>query len=134
MWWQHKQHTMKRQKRNSRKHGRGGTVWVFKGVANMKGESSTQPRAFAPYLADERIMALTNALFGPYVRISCTDCVINYPGNERGYWHSDWPYNQTNATHIPAPYPDTIMHLSTIWDANSVWSRNGWHLYHPRKP
>ena len=85
-----------------------------KGVANMRGIiNATQ--TFAPYLADERIMGLTETLFGPYVRISCTDCVINYPGNERGYWHSDWPYNQTNATHIPAPYPDTIMHLSTIW-------------------
>ena len=92
---------------------RGHRVGV-QGVANLRGVIN-ETQTFAPYLADERIMALTDALFGPYVRISCTDCVINYPGNERGYWHSDWPYNQTNATHIPAPYPDTIMHLSTIW-------------------
>ena len=92
---------------------RGHRVGV-QGVANMRGVIN-ETQTFAPYLADERIMALTDALFGPYVRISCTDCVINYPGNERGYWHADWPYNQTNATHIPAPYPDTIMHLSTIW-------------------
>ena len=92
---------------------RGHRVGV-QGVANMRGVIN-ETQIFAPYLADERIMALTDALFGPYVRISCTDCVINYPGNERGYWHADWPYNQTNATHIPAPYPDTIMHLSTIW-------------------
>ena len=37
------------------------------------------------------------------------------PGNARGYWHADWPYNQTNASHIPAPYPDAVLHLSTIW-------------------
>ena len=92
---------------------RGHRVGV-QGVANLRGIIN-ETQTFAPYLVDERIMALTDALFGPYVRISCTDCVINYPGNERGYWHSDWPYNQTNATHIPAPYPDTIMHLSTIW-------------------
>ena len=92
---------------------RGHRVGV-QGVANMRGVIN-ETQTFAPYLADARIMALTDALFGPYVRISCTDCVINYPGNERGYWHADWPYNQTNATHIPAPYPDTIMHLSTIW-------------------
>lgn len=92
---------------------RGHRVGV-QGVANLRGIIN-ETQTFAPYLADERIMALTDALFGSYVRISCTDCVINYPGNERGYWHSDWPYNQTNATHIPAPYPDTIMHLSTIW-------------------
>ncbi len=92
---------------------RGHRVGV-QGVANLRGVIN-ETQTFAPYLADERIMAITDALFGSYVRISCTDCVINYPGNERGYWHSDWPYNQTNATHIPAPYPDTIMHLSTIW-------------------
>ena len=92
---------------------RGHRVGV-QGVANMRGVIN-ETQTFAPYLADERIMALTDALFGSHARISCTDCVINYPGNERGYWHADWPYNQTNATHIPAPYPDTIMHLSTIW-------------------
>ena len=92
---------------------RGHRVGV-QGVANLRGVIN-ETQTFAPYLADERLMEITDALFGSYVRISCTDCVINYPGNERGYWHSDWPYNQTNATHIPAPYPDTIMHLSTIW-------------------
>ena len=93
--------------------GRGHRVGVT-GVANMRGVIN-ETQTFAPYLADKRILNITEALFGPYVRISCTDCVINYPGNERGYWHSDWPYNQTNATHVPAPYPDTTMHLSTIW-------------------
>ena len=92
---------------------RGHRVGV-QGVANLRAVIN-ETQTFAPYLADERIMTITDALFGSYVRISCTDCVINYPGNERGYWHSDWPYNQTNATHIPAPYTDTIMHLSTIW-------------------
>ena len=111
---------------------RGHRVGV-QGVANLKGVIN-ETQTFAPYLADERIMAVTDALFGPYVRISCTDCVINYPGNERGYWHSDWPYNQTNATHIPAPYPDTINASLNHLDANSIWARNGWHLYHSRKP
>jgi len=35
--------------------------------------------------------------FGDYLRISCSDCVINYPGNERGYWHADLPYNGTDS-------------------------------------
>ncbi|RKU07238.1 phytanoyl-CoA dioxygenase [Candidatus Poribacteria bacterium] len=102
---------------------RGHRVGV-QGVANLRGVIN-ETQTFAPYLVDEQIMALTDALFGPYVRISCTDCVINYPGNERGYWHSDWPYNQTNATHIPAPYPDTIMHLSTIWMLTPFGSETG---------
>ena len=85
-----------------------------RGVANLRG-AINDIQTFAPYLADRRIMGIVEALFGPYARISCTDCVINHPGNEQGYWHADWPYNQTNAAHIPAPYPDATMHLSTIW-------------------
>ena len=72
-------------------------------------------QSFAPYLADRKLMEIVEALFGDYARISCTDCVVNHPGNERGYWHADWPYNQTNASNIPAPYPDALLHLSTIW-------------------
>ena len=106
-------HHKKAEAELAKTRSRGHRVGV-QGVANLRGIIN-ETQTFAPYLADERIMVLTEVLFGPYVRISCTDCVINYPGNERGYWHSDWPYNQTNATHIPAPYPDTIMHLSTIW-------------------
>ena len=72
-------------------------------------------QSFAPYLADRRLIDLIESFFGAWARISCTDCVVNLPGNERGYWHADWPYNQTNASHIPAPYPDAVLHLSTIW-------------------
>ena len=72
-------------------------------------------QVFAPYLADRRLLDLIESFFGAWARISCTDCVANMPGNERGYWHADWPYNQTNASHIPAPYPDAVLHLSTIW-------------------
>ncbi len=84
------------------------------GVANLR-QVINETQAFAPYLADRRILDLAEASFGPYVRISCTDCVINNPGNERGYLHADWPYNKTNASHLRAPYPDTMMHISTIW-------------------
>ncbi len=92
---------------------RGHRIGV-KGVGNLK-QVINHTRTFALYLTDPRILDIAEAVFGPHVRISCTDCVINHPGNERGYWHADWPHNQTNASHIPAPYPDTIVHLSTIW-------------------
>lgn len=41
-------------------------------------------------------------------------------GNSRGYWHADWPYNATNATHIPPPYATggssaPLLHLTTIF-------------------
>ena len=69
----------------------------------------------APYLADRRIVETAEIFFGPWVRISCTDAVVNYPGNDRGYWHADWPFNQTNAAHIPAPYADAVSKLSSLW-------------------
>ena len=92
---------------------RGHRVGV-EGVALLK-QAINATQSFAPYLADRRILDVIEAFFGSWARISCTDCVINLPGNARGYWHADWPYNQTNASHIPAPYPDAVLHLATIW-------------------
>ncbi len=85
-----------------------------KGVALLK-QAINHTQCFAPYVASRAILDITDSVFGKFTRISCTDCAINHPGNERGYWHSDWPYNQTNASHIPAPYADSIIHLSSIW-------------------
>ena len=93
--------------------GRGHRIGT-PGVASMK-QMINEVQSFAPYLADRRLIDLIESFFGAWARISCTDCVMNLPGNERGYWHADWPYNQTNASHIPAPYPDAVLHLSTIW-------------------
>jgi len=74
-----------------------------------------ETQSFAPYVADRRIKETVEAVFGPHARISCTDCVVNLPGNQRGYLHADWPYNATNASHIPPPYPDVLLHLSSLW-------------------
>ncbi len=102
---------------------RGHRIGV-KGVGNLK-QVINETQCFAPYLADRRILDLSEAIFGPFVRISSTGCVINRPGNDRGYWHADWPYNQTNASHIRAPYPDTLIHLSTIWMLSEFTEANG---------
>ena len=72
-------------------------------------------QSFAPFLADENLLALVGAMLGHHPRISFTTGTINYPGNERGGWHADWPFNQNNAGHIPAPYPDATVHLTTLW-------------------
>ncbi len=95
-----------------------------KGVASLR-QVINETQIFAPYMASQKVMDVVYALFGPYARISCTDCVINYPGNERGYWHADWPYNATNASHIPSPYPDALLHLSTIWMLTAFNEKNG---------
>lgn len=69
----------------------------------------------APYLTDERIIGAVKSLFGAYYRISNTSAIANHPGNDRGYWHADWLFNQTNSAHIPAPYADTVAKLSSLW-------------------
>ena len=84
------------------------------GVATLR-QIINEVQSFAPYLADRRLLDVVEAFFGSWARISCTDCAVNLPGNARGYWHADWPYNQTNASHIPAPYSDAVLHLATIW-------------------
>ena len=60
-------------------------------------------QSIAPYLADQRMLTLVEALLGPHVRVSFTTGTINYPGNERGGWHGDWPFNQNNAGHVSCP-------------------------------
>ena len=95
-----------------------------KGVGVRK-QVINDTQIFAPYLADDTLVGIAEAFFGEYVRISCTDAVVNHPGNERGYWHADWPYNQTNASHIRAPYPDVMVHMSTIWMLTDFSAENG---------
>ena len=94
------------------------------GVGSLK-QVINYTQSFAPYLADAKILGPVEAIFGAFGRISCTDCVVNHPGNQRGYWHADWPYNSTNASHLPAPYPDATLHLSTIWMLTDFTVDNG---------
>ncbi len=95
-----------------------------RGVGSMR-QVINATQSFVPYLADRRLLDIVEFFFGPWARISCTDCVINEPGNERGYWHADWPYNQTNASHVKAPYPDCLLHLAAIWMLSDFRADNG---------
>jgi hypothetical protein len=88
-------------------------------------------QSFAPYLAEERLLGLVKAVLGAQVRISFTSAIINYPGNKRGGMHADWPYNQQRAGHIPAPYPDITMHLTTLWMLSPFSSETGGTLVVP---
>ena len=88
-------------------------------------------QSFSPYLADRRMLDIAEALLGKPVRISFTTAIINYPGNERGLWHADWPFNQNSAGHIPAPYPDMVAHLTTIWMLSSFSAATGGTLVVP---
>ena len=88
-------------------------------------------QSLAPYLADRMLLELAGALLGHHFRISFTTATINEPGNDRGGWHADWPFNQRNAGHVPAPYPDLVMHLTTIWMLSSFTGDNGGTLIVP---
>jgi len=94
------------------------------GVGLLK-QVINETQCFAPYVADPRLVGVAEAFFGDFVRVSCTDCVITHPGSDRGPWHADWPYNPTNTAHIKAPYPDVLMHLSTIWMLTEFTADNG---------
>jgi ectoine hydroxylase-related dioxygenase (phytanoyl-CoA dioxygenase family) len=82
-------------------------------------------QSFAPYLAAPPLLDLCKALLGEHVRVSFTTCMTTFPGNERGALHADWPFNQLNASHIPAPYADGVAHLTTIWMLTPFTSKNG---------
>lgn len=88
-------------------------------------------QTLAPYLADRRVLDLAEAMLGPFCRISFTSATINEPGNARGGWHADWPFNQRNGGHLPAPYPDAVMHLTTIWMLSPFSGDNGGTLIVP---
>lgn len=88
-------------------------------------------QSLGAYLADRRVQDLVGALLGEHIRISFTSATINEPGNDRGGWHADWPFNQNNAGHIPAPYPDAVMHLTTLWMLSPFTDDNGGTLVVP---
>ena len=113
----------------NRTRSRGHRVSA-KGVSALR-QLINYTQCFESYVADKRIMGIVEGVFGPWSRISCTDCIINEPGNDRAYWHADWPYNRTNASHISPPYPDTPMHLSTIWMLSDFSEKNGGTLVIP---
>jgi hypothetical protein len=88
-------------------------------------------QSFAEYLAHPRLMSVVRPLLGEQVRISFTSAIINEPGNARGDWHADWPFNQNNAGHVPAPYPDAVFHITTLWMLSPFESENGGTLIVP---
>jgi Phytanoyl-CoA dioxygenase (PhyH) len=82
-------------------------------------------QSVAPFIGNERVLGLARSLFGPHVRISMLTGTVNGPGISRGALHADWPYNQTGAARIPAPYPDQVMHLTTMWMLTDFTEDNG---------
>ena len=88
-------------------------------------------QSFATYIADPRILVLAEKLLGVHVRISFTSVIINEPGKPRTNWHADWPFNQNNACHVPAPYPNRVMHLTSLLMVSPFTQDNGGTLIVP---
>lgn len=99
-------------------------------VVNVGGFINHDP-GFAPYAADPRLLEVLEAIFGPHVRVSFTSTQINKPGNVRGVWHADWPFNQGNAGHVLMPYQDACAHVTTLWMFSPFTEENGGTLVLP---
>lgn len=108
----------------------GGKQSGVEGVENAQGVINHIP-ACAPYLADRRILEVVEAFFGPYMRVSSTGAIVTNPNNRRGHWHADWPFNQGIASHIPAPYGDFLIHLSSLFMLTDFSAENGGTLIVP---
>ena len=89
------------------------------------GEPGTCPIAylseFAPYLGDERLLAVVQAVFGKHIRIAQTEFKTQAPNRTDVDWrgfHSDWPHDLTDrdlAGRVAQPFPDVTMQLSVLW-------------------
>ena len=101
-----------------------GVSRTYEGLRSAWGILGRVP-SFWPYVADSRLLGVAQSWFGPHLRISYTNTLITNKGNDRGGWHADWPYNQEKAGHIPAPYPDFPVQLSTLWMLSRFTKENG---------
>ncbi|MSU37304.1 MAG: hypothetical protein EXS36_19850 [Pedosphaera sp.] len=82
-------------------------------------------QSIAPYLANPRLMAVVDRLFGENARISMLSGALNGPGIKRGDVHADWPFNQNSKARIRAPYPDVLVNLVTMWMLTDYTVENG---------
>ena len=70
---------------------------------------------FVRYVAEPRILAILEALWGPFHRVGWTGPTFRHPGDVREQWHVDWPFGRRPAAGILPPFPDAVMYLTSIW-------------------
>ena len=97
----------------------------------LVGGRSQESTGFAWWSGNARLINLSGKLLGAHVRISFTSVIINEPGKPRTNWHADWPFNQNNACHVPAPYPNRVMHLTSLLMVSPFTQENGGTLIVP---
>ena len=108
-----------------------GHVVGASGVGSISNFDSILPK-LSKYLINKKITNTAENLIGKNFRVSTIGGLVNFPGNERGYWHSDWPFNQTVASHVSAPYPNAIMHLSSLIMLTKFSNKTGGTLIVPK--
>ena len=82
-------------------------------------------QSFCEYLLAEQLTTVVTDLLGDHYRVSFTTALVNHPGNERGQWHADWPFIQTLGARLPAPYPDTVTHLTALFMLSDFTPESG---------
>ncbi len=102
---------------------------------NSSGESDDHAgfinvdQSIAPYLADERVMAIVEAVFGPHVRAHETLLIVRRPLPEvkerRSSFHLDGPFAPCFAGHFRRPFPDTVVTLRAFWFLTPFTQENG---------
>ncbi|HET6347009.1 MAG TPA: phytanoyl-CoA dioxygenase family protein [Myxococcota bacterium] len=85
----------------------------------------------ATFVAEPRLLGAIRSALGAHVRVSSDFGIVTWPHNDRGYWHADWPYNQSMAAHIPAPYGDAVLHLGVLFMITPFTEENGGTLVLP---
>ncbi len=101
-----------------------GVSRTYQGVVSAYDILGDLP-TFVPHISDARVLNVAENWFGPHARISFTSTLITHPGNDRGRWHADWPYNQEKPGHIEPPYPDFSVQLSSLWMISDFTEENG---------
>tara|TARA_Y100000588_G_scaffold325140_1_gene358719 strand:- start:118 stop:918 length:801 start_codon:yes stop_codon:yes gene_type:complete len=82
-------------------------------------------QSFAPYLANEAILAPLRLLWGSHIRLRTAKGFICKPGFERGGLHADGPYIQSAPLKMDAPYQDFIAKITAVWMLTAFTPENG---------
>lgn len=70
---------------------------------------------FVRHVAEPRILAILEALWGPFYRVGWMGPTFRNPGDVREQWHVDWPFGTRPAAGILPPFPDAVIYLTSIW-------------------
>ncbi len=108
---------------------RDGVTAALDGRTELRGVIA-RDRSFAPYLVDERLVAIVEGVLGPASRIARTDACASGRGHTRpdcagpdwagadragAGWHADWPFAGGDSYRVAVPYGDLTMAVTTIW-------------------